>query len=78
MTRRIYVKLHITMSHIKYRTFGSCGFSEDFSVARLAGFIKRTTIQNMKGLGHVVSKTIFMPPTSKKLKVHIGLGLSVQ
>ena len=29
MIRRIYVKLHITMLHIKHRSFGSCGFIEE-------------------------------------------------
>ena len=86
MLGRIYVNLHITMLHTKYRSFGCCGFrEEDFSCifhckpmtdndapragpvwtpgARLAGFIKRTTIhcyiQNMKALGLVVSEKIF-------------------
>ena len=27
---RIYVKLHITMLHTKYRRFGFCGFGEEF------------------------------------------------
>ena len=66
MLGRIYVNLHITMLHTKYRSFGCCGF-KDFSCifhckpmadndapragpvwtpgARLAGFIKRITIQ---------------------------------
>ena len=26
-----YVKRHVTMLHTKYRSFGSCGFREDFS-----------------------------------------------
>ena len=60
------------MLHTKYESFGPCGFGEeDFFMlfpwtpgARLAGFIKRTTIhcykQNMKALGLVVSeKKIF-------------------
>ena len=29
MLGRIYVKLHITMLHTKYRRFGCCGFRED-------------------------------------------------
>ena len=29
MFGRIYVKLHITMLHTKYRSFGCCGFSEE-------------------------------------------------
>ena len=29
MLGRIYVKLHITMLHTKYRSFGCCGFRED-------------------------------------------------
>ena len=29
MIRRIYVKLHITILHTKYRSFGSCGFREE-------------------------------------------------
>ena len=29
MIHRIYVKLHITMLHTKYRSFGSCGFGEE-------------------------------------------------
>ena len=33
MLGRIYVKLHITMLHNKYRSFGCCGFrEEDFNV----------------------------------------------
>ena len=85
MLGRIYVNLHITMLHTKYRSFVCCGFREDFSCifhckpmadndapragpvwtpgARLAGFIKRTTIhcytQNMKALGLMVSEKIF-------------------
>ena len=30
MLGRIYVKLHITMLHTKYRRFGCCGFREAF------------------------------------------------
>ena len=30
MLGRMYVKLHITMLHTKYRSFGCCGFREDF------------------------------------------------
>ena len=30
MILRIYVKLHITMLHTKYRSFGSCGFREEY------------------------------------------------
>ena len=30
MLGRIYVKLHITMLYTKYRSFGCCGFTEDF------------------------------------------------
>ena len=30
MLGRIYVKLYITMLHTKYRSFGCCGFREDF------------------------------------------------
>ena len=70
MIGRIYKKDHYTLLHTKYEGSGPCGFGEDFfdlphhtpgagpvwtSGARLAGFIKRTTIhcytQNMKGLG---------------------------
>ena len=29
MFGRIYVKLHITMLHTKYRNFGCCGFREE-------------------------------------------------
>ena len=29
MIHRIYVKLHISMLHTKYRSFGSCGFREE-------------------------------------------------
>ena len=29
MLGRIYVKLHITMLHTKYRSFGCCGFREE-------------------------------------------------
>ena len=77
---RIYKEDHYTLLHTKYESFGSCGFGEeDFlcfthdtpgagpvwtPAARLAGFIKRTTIhrytQEMKALGLVVSeKKIF-------------------
>ena len=70
-----------TLLHSKYESSWSCGFGEDNSFifshdapragpvwtpgARLAGFIKRTTLhcytQNMKSLGLVVSeKNIFM------------------
>ena len=77
---RIYKEDHYTLLHTKYESSGPCGFGEEdffmFShdtpgagpvwtpVARLAGFIKRTTrhcyIQNMKALGLVVSeKKIF-------------------
>ena len=78
---RIYKKGHYTLLHTKYEGSGPCGFGEDFFYvlphhapgvgpvwtlgARLAGFIKRTTIhcytQNLKGLGLVVSeKKIFL------------------
>ena len=78
---RIYKEDHYTLLHTKYESFGPCGFGEEdflcFSHeapgagpvwtpgARLAGFIKRTTIhcykQNMKALGLVVSeKKIFL------------------
>ena len=30
MLRRIYAKLHITMLYTKHRSFGCCGFTEDF------------------------------------------------
>ena len=73
---RIYKEDHYTLLHTKYESFGPCGFGEeDFLCfpneapgagpvwtpgARLAGFIKRTTIpcykQNMKALGLVVSE----------------------
>ena len=77
---RIYKEYHYTLLHTKYESSGPCDFGgEDFLCfsheapragsiwtpgARLAGFIKRTTIhcytQNMKALGHVVSeKKIF-------------------
>ena len=77
---RIYKEDHYTLLHAKYESSGPCGFGEeDFLCfchdapgagpvwtpgARLAGFIKRTTIhcytQNMKALGLVVSeKKIF-------------------
>ena len=29
MLGRIYVKLHITILHTKYRSFGCCGFREE-------------------------------------------------
>ena len=37
MLGRIYVKLHITMLHTKYRSFGCCGFREEdvFSIVSL-------------------------------------------
>ena len=76
---RIYKEDHYTLLHTKYESSGPCGFGEEdflcFSHdapgagpawtpgARLAGFIKRTTIhcytQNMKALGLVVSEKIF-------------------
>ena len=76
---RIYIEDHYTLLHTKYESSGPCGFGEEdflcFSHdppvagpvwtqgARLAGFIKRTTIhcdtQNMKALGLVVSEKIF-------------------
>ena len=76
---RIYKEDHYTLLQTKYESSGPCGFGEeDFFVfhdnpgagpvwtpgARLAGFIKRTTIhcyiQNMKALGLVVlEKKIF-------------------
>ena len=69
---RIYKEDHFRMLQTKYESFGTCGFGEEdfFKVfpmtppgARLAGFIKRTTIhcyrQNMKALGLVVSEKIF-------------------
>ena len=81
MVGRIYKEDHYTLLHTKYESSGPCGFGEeDFLCfthvphgvgpvwtpgARLAGFIKRTTIhcytQNMKALGLVVSeKKIFL------------------
>ena len=78
---RIYKEDHYTLLHQKYERSGLCGFGEDFFLcfshdapgavpvwtpgARLAGFIKRTTIhyytQNMKALGLVVlEKKIFL------------------
>ena len=80
MIGRIYKEDHYKLLHLKYKSSGPCGFGEEdflcFSHdapgagpiwtpgARLAGFIKRTTIhcytQNMKALGLVVSeKKIF-------------------
>ena len=80
MIGRIYIEDHYTLLHTKYESFGPCGFGEGYFLcfshdapgampvrtpgARLAGFIKRTTIhcykQNMKALGLVVSeKEIF-------------------
>ena len=76
---RIYKEDHYTLIQTKYESSGPCGFGEEdflcFSHdtpragpvwthgARLAGFIKRTTIhcytQNMKALGLVVSEKIF-------------------
>ena len=81
MIGRIYIEDHYILLHTKYEGSWPCGFGEDFFYvlphhapgagpvwtpgARLAGFIKRTTIQcytqNMKGLGLVVSeKKIFL------------------
>ena len=71
---RIYKKDHYTLLQTKYESSGPCGFGEEDLCfthdpppgegpvwtpgARLAGFIKRTTIhcytQNMKALGLVV------------------------
>ena len=78
MVGRIYKEDHYTLQHTKYESSGPCGFGGDFLCfsydapgvgpiwtpgARLAGFIKRTTIhcytQNMKALGLVVSEKIF-------------------
>ena len=65
---RIYKEGHYTLLQTKYESSGPYGFGgEDFFMfytphpgARLAGFIKMTTIhcytQNMKALGLVVSK----------------------
>ena len=85
---RIYIEDHYTLLHTKYERSGPCGFGEDFLFfshdapgagphgpqgARLAGFIKRTTIhcytQNMKALGLVVSEKIFSSPEPKAHKV---------
>ena len=30
MIGRIYVELHMSLLHTKYRSFGFCGFREDF------------------------------------------------
>ena len=80
---RIYKEDHYTLLHTKYESPGPCGFREDFLYfsydapgarpvwtpgARLAGFIKMTTIhcytQNMKALGLVISekKIIYVLP----------------
>ena len=80
MVDRIYKEDHFALLHTKYKSSGPCGFGEEdyfmFShdapgagplwipEARMAGFIKRTTIhgytQNIKALGLVFSeKTIF-------------------
>ena len=75
---RIYKEDHYTLLLTKYESSGPCGFGELVRLwelmtpgtgpfltprARLAGFIKRTTIhcyiQNMKALGLVVSEKIF-------------------
>ena len=75
---RIYKEDHYTLLHPKYESSGPCGFGEDFFMfshdapgavpvwtagARLAGFIKRTTIhcytQNMKALGRMVLEQVF-------------------
>ena len=73
---KTYKEDHYTLLHTKYENSGPCGFGEvDFLCfshdapgagpvwtpgARLAGFIKRTTLhcytQNMKALGVVVSE----------------------
>ena len=75
----IYKEDHYILLHTTYESSGACGFRKEvFYVfpmtplgrgpyrpqgARLAGFIKRTTIhcytQNMKALGLVVSVKIF-------------------
>ena len=81
MVGRIYKEDHYTSLHTKRESSGPCGFGEDFFYvfpmvplgrglygppgARLAGFMKRTTIhcytQNMKALGLVVlEKKIFL------------------
>ena len=77
---RIYKEDHFTLLHTKYESFGPCvsekrifkKISHDAPGAgpvwtpgaRLAGFIKRTTIhcykQNMKALGLVVSEKNFL------------------
>ena len=67
MVGRIYKEDHYTLLHTKYERSWPCGFrEEDFLCpvwipgARLAGFIKRTTIrcytQNKTSLGLVVSE----------------------
>ena len=73
----IYKGEYYTLVHTKYESSGPYGFGEDLSFshddpeagpvwtpgARLAGFIKKTTIhcykQNMKALDLVVSQKIF-------------------
>ena len=77
MVGRIYKEDQYTLLHTKYESSGPCGFGDIFSHeapgarlvwtpgARLAGFIKRTTLhcykQNMKALGPGVSeKKIFL------------------
>ena len=76
---RIYKEDHCTLLLTKYESSGSCGFKEHFFCfsrdapgawpvrtpgARLAGFIKRTTIhcytQNMTALGLVVRRRRFL------------------
>ena len=73
MAGRIYQEDHYTLLHTKYKSSGPCVFGEedffyvfshDAPGARLAGFIKRTTIycytQNMKVVGLLVlEKKIF-------------------
>ena len=68
MVGRIYKEDHYKLLHTKYESFESCGRPVWTPGARLAGFIKRTTIhcytQNRKALGLVVSeKKIFLCST---------------
>ena len=89
MIGRIYKKDHYTLLHTKYEGSGLRGFGEDFfwpvwtPGARLAGFIKRTTIhyytQNMKGPGLVVSekKIVYVFPIVSLCELSVAMETRV-
>ena len=68
MIRRIYVKLHITMLHTKYRSFGSCGFKEeDFTCI---SHYKTMTDDDAPGAGLVWTPGAWLAGFIKKTTIH--------